>query len=159
MLARRKPKELPATVNLETDHEPEAGPLAWEAVFKCQRSPVLRSELIGALMGGTVLQVERLPVGLLADAVLLATAAREHCEAEIVDDYRALLTRVEETFVRGDFSARVCDTTFLNKVSAILRGFGPFDDPYHLETRCVPELVRWYLAQPSLPAYFMSGEL
>ena len=125
---------------------------AWELVFAAQRRPVLRSELVTALIQGTQLPVERLPTEALADAVLLATAAREHCGAEIVVDYPALLSRMEDTFTRPDFCTRVCDTAFINKVSHVCwHGSSPF---VCVEQQCVPVLVEWLLNQDQVPEYF-----
>lgn len=153
---KTQPKTIEAEPFTNPTPEPEAErkPLAWEVVFRCQRSPVYRSEMVTALMAGTAIPVERLPVAMLADAVLMATACREHCAAEVVDDYQLLINRMEETFSRADYSARVSDTTFLTKVSSILMGYQPFVD---LETDCVPALAAWYLAQVSVPSYFVVG--
>jgi hypothetical protein len=125
---------------------------AWEAVFSCQRHPVYRSQLITALMAGTALNAEAVPVGALPDALLLCTAARAHCEAEVVDDYPALVRRMEETFKRPDFTARLCDTAFLSKVSGICWGWG--EEFINAEDQCVPLLVRWLLEQDAVPEYF-----
>lgn len=117
-------------------------PRCWESFFMCQPSPVLRSQLLTALMAGTVLEAECVPTSALLDVVLLATAAREHCNAEIVDDYEALLQRTRDEWNRPDWTTRVFDSIYANKANQILQGRTEF----HSECEYVPRMVAWYLA-------------
>jgi hypothetical protein len=126
-------------------------PRCWESFFKCQSSPVFRSQLLAGLMAGTKLEVARIPTSTLVDAVLLATAARTYCDAEIVDDYQNLLDRARDAWRAPDWTTRVFDSLHLNKADFILtHGQTEFvctEDEY------IPAMVRWYLGQDA-PAYF-----
>jgi hypothetical protein len=122
----------------------------WETFFKCQRSPVLRSQILAALMCGTPFTVDKLPVAALPDVALLATASRGYCEAEIVDDYAALLGRVEEEWRRSEWTCRAFDSSHLNCLDFICKGTREF---VALEDAYIPALVRWVLAQ-EVPQYF-----
>ena len=117
-------------------------PRCWEYFFMCQLNPVLRSQVLTALMAGTVLEVKRVPTSTLLDVVLLATAAREHCESEVVDDYEALLQRTRDEWNRPDWTTRVFDSLYANKANYILQGSTTF----HSESAYVPSMVAWYLA-------------
>jgi hypothetical protein len=68
----------------------------WDIFFRCQRYPILRSQVLVALMAGTVTPTERVPVAALLDVFVLATAARERVDADIVDNYAELERRVRE---------------------------------------------------------------
>lgn len=126
--------------------------LSWETFFSCQRSPVYRSQLIVSLMAGVQLVVEKLPNGMLLDVLLVATASREKHDAEIVDDYQALLERIEEAWRKPDWTCRVFDSIHCMWANCILQGRGKeFDDH---DVQYIPELVGWYLAQDSVPDYF-----
>ena len=123
----------------------------WKQFFMCQPNPVLRSQLLAALMAGQVLQVERLPVAVLQDAVLLAMAARNYCEAEVVDDYAALLQRTRDEWRRPDFTHALMDQTHGYWVDAIVeRGASSFDN---YEEQYIPEMTAWFLAHDA-PSYF-----
>lgn len=128
--------------------------LCWESFFRCQRSPVLRSEVLTALLSGSRLEVLRLPTSLLLDVLLLATAAREECNAEIVDDYESLRSRVAEEWKRPDWSTRVFDQLHANKASCILHGQTEF---VCLEDAYIPGMVAWYLGQ-EVPKDFVEAE-
>lgn len=121
--------------------------LCWESFFACQHSPIIRSTLLTCLMAGTVLQVERIPASALLDAVLLATAARK-MEAEIVDDYDALLSRAEEVWSKPDFTHKVMDNTHGRWANCIIKGQRDFFD----EEQYIPRMVEWYCGQ-EVPKY------
>lgn len=126
-------------------------PKCWESFFRCQPNPVLRSQLLASLLDKTPLVVARIPTVALLDAVLLATAARSHCEAEIVDDYQALLDRTNETWRAPDWTSKVFSSIHGAKADFILtQGAVEFlaaEDAY------IPEMVQWYLGQAA-PQYF-----
>lgn len=124
--------------------------MLWESFFSCQRSPVLRSQLLACLMAGQVLEVERLPAAALPDACLIATAAREYHEAEVVDDYARLLTRTDEVWRQSDWTCRTFDSPHLSWLDFILKGLREFDDPTE---RYIPDFVAWALGQ-EVPVYF-----
>ena len=125
----------------------------WETFFYCQRSPVLRSQLLMALMCGTVLEVDRVPVKALMDAVLLAFTARLYCSAEIVDDWARLLERTLEVWDARDPDRRtaVFDQTHLSTGFYIL--YGKTDQFCCYEDRYIPDMVGAYLLQDP-PTYF-----
>jgi hypothetical protein len=133
------------------DASPTGRRLCWEDFFRCQRSPVLRSQLLTALMAGTPLVVDRLPSASLLDVVLLATAARNHCDAEIVDDYAALLQRARDEWAAPGWTALVFDQQHGNKANYILQGSDWFDNH---EESYIPDMVAWYLRQTDAPAVF-----
>jgi hypothetical protein len=126
-------------------------PVCWEAFFRCQRSPLFRSQLLMALLSGTTIQVDHLPITMLLDVVLLATAARGYCEAEIVDDYGSLVAKVREVWDRPDYTARVFDSIHGLAANFIVyhgrRKFACFEEEY------IPIMVGWYLRHES-PNYF-----
>ena len=123
---------------------------AWKTFFACQRSPVLRSQVLLALMAGTPFEVERLPVAALPDVALLATASRSYCEAEIVDDYAALLRRVEEEWGAPDWTCKRFDSPHLCCLDFILKGTTEF---VAAEDLYISELTQWLLDQEA-PSYF-----
>lgn len=123
---------------------------SWTVFFRDQRSPFLRSQLITALMSGHALEVERLPTATLADAVMLSMTARCYHEAEIIDDYQALLSKTNEVWKDPMWTRRTFDQFHLGAVSFILMGSTEFvchEDKY------VPGLVGWLLEQEP-PDYF-----
>lgn len=122
----------------------------WETFFRDQRSPLLRSQLITALMSGHPLEVDRLPTATLLDAVLLAMTTRNYFEAEIIDDYDALLRRTNEKWKDPMWTRRTFDQTHSNAASFILMGSKEFtchEDLY------IPALVKWLLEHEP-PTYF-----
>lgn len=126
----------------------------WELFFRDQRSPVLRSQLITALMSGHQLEVERLPVAVLLDVVLLSMTTRNYLDAEVVDDYQLLLNRTEEKWKDPMWTCRVFDQTHTNAAGFILRGSDKFvctEDMY------IPSLVEWLLEHE--PPQYFSEEL
>jgi hypothetical protein len=125
-------------------------PLCWESFFRCQRSPMLRSQLLTALMAGTQLIMERVPTVSLLDALLLATATRYYCEAEIVDDYDGLVARTSETWKRPDWSTKTFSSVHANVANFILLGTKEFNCA---EDAYIPAMASWYLAQDP-PEYF-----
>lgn len=138
-------------------HEPESfvpaqqGP-DWPRFFYCSRSPVLRSQLLTALLAGTPLTAERLPTTALADAVLLCEGARRYHAAEVVDDFAGLCRRVEEKWAEPAWTTRVFDQLYLNAVGFVTR----FRSDCALEmpeTGWIPEMVGWYL-EHGVPEYF-----
>lgn len=123
----------------------------WSFFFSCQRNPILRSQVLTALMAGVPLEIARLPTEVLLDVVLIATATREFHEAEVVDSYDELLTLTEEAWKRPDWTTKVFDSIHCNWADSILnRGRRDFDSP---ETKYVPSLVGWYLTHDA-PVYF-----
>ena len=126
-------------------------PRCWESFFRCQPSPIFRSQLLAGLMAGTKLEVARIPTVTLLDAVLLATAARAHCEAEIVDDYQQLLDRTNDAWRAPDWTTKVFSSIHGGKANFILtqgrQEFVSAEDAY------IPEMVEWYLNQDA-PRYF-----
>lgn len=123
----------------------------WNLFFRDQRSPVLRSQLITALMSGHPLEVERLPTRTLLDAVLLAMTARNYFESEIIDDYNALLRRTDTAWKDPLWTKRTFDQLHMGVCDFILRGateFKCYEDMY------IPELVRWMLENEP-PQYFV----
>jgi hypothetical protein len=122
----------------------------WEFFFRDQRSPLLRSQIVTALMAGRQLEVERLPPASLLDAVVLASAARVYHEAEIIDDFNALLRRTDEAWKDPQWTCRTFDQTHRNVADFIIRGlteFVAYEDLY------IPELTKWLLEHDP-PEYF-----
>jgi hypothetical protein len=123
----------------------------WMQFFKCQTSPVLRSQLVTALLSGRLLEAERVPSQVLLDLALLSTASRQECNAEIVDDYRVLLRRVSREWGAPDWTARRMWSIHAATADFIVLGAEvTFEDP---EVRYLPALVAWYLNQ-DVPRYF-----
>ena len=126
----------------------------WEVFFRDQRAPVLRSQLITALMAGHALEVERLPTATLLDAVLLASTTRNYLDAEIIDDFPALLSRTDNAWKSPDWSCRVFSQMHMNAADFILQGrtrFAANEDQY------IPDFVEQVLA--SDPPEYFSEEL
>lgn len=123
----------------------------WEFFFRQQRSPLTRSQLITALMSGHQLEVERLPVGALLDAVVLASTTRVYHEAEVVDDFHALLRRTDAAWKDPLWTCRTFDQTHCNVASFIIMAgkteFTAWEDLY------IPDLVGWLLEHDP-PEYF-----
>src|ERR1700733_8017072 len=123
----------------------------WSLFFRCQRNPILRSQLVAALLVGTPLEVDRLPSAALLDAVLLATASRAYCESEIVDDYTALLRRTDEEWRRPDWTSKVFDSIHTGTANFILHGSTEF---VCVEEQYIPTMVQDYL-QGAMPNCFV----
>lgn len=143
----RKPQANPRT---STESQMTETEQEWEVFFSCQRHPILRSQLITAMMSGTVLDADRVPTGLLLDALLIATAARTDHNAEVVNTYDALVTRVREEWSKPDWTCRVFSSQHANKANWILQGQVEFccaEDVY------IPQYVGWLLQQDA-PAYW-----
>lgn len=143
-------KPVPRAQVVEGLEEPQK-PLCWETFFQCQRSPVLRSQLLAALLNGTRLVVERLPQSALLDAVLLGFAARVYCEAEIVDNWAELLRRTEEEWERPDWTCRIFDSIHTSAANNIVKG--QVSNFTCVEEQYIPDMVQWYL-EHDLPEYF-----
>ena len=124
----------------------------WEVFFRQQRSPLLRSQLITAVMAGKQFETDRLPKAALADAVLLSMAARNYVEAEIVDDYPALLRRTDETWKEPDWTCKVFDQSHTGTVDFIVRGVTTTRFTC-AEDAPIPGLVEWLLDH-DCPDYF-----
>jgi len=125
----------------------------WETFFRCQRSPVLRSQMLTVLMAGTPLEAERVPVSSLLDAVLIAFAARMYCQAEIVDDFKMLCERTEEEWRHPEWNlhGRLLDSLHANAANFIINhGINSFSCG---EEQYIPSMVRWYLDH-ECPTYF-----
>jgi hypothetical protein len=123
----------------------------WEVFFRDQKSPLLRSQLITALMSGHQLEVERLPTATLLDAVLLSMSARSYSEAEIVDDYNALLRRTDAAWKDPMWTRRTFDQTHMNAADFIITcGSSEFTC---VEDEYIPDLVHWLLEHDP-PEYF-----
>lgn len=101
-------------------------------------------------MSGHQLETERLPNGALLDVVVLSMATRNYLEAEVIDDYTALLTRTERVWKDPLWTRRMFDQTHMNAASFILMGKAEFTSA---EDLYVPELVEWILDQEP-PVYF-----
>jgi hypothetical protein len=125
-------------------------PKPWELFFKCQRHPVLRSQLLTSLMAGTRFEAERLPTSTLLDAVLIAAAARQEHNAEVIDNYQALLDRTETAWSAPNWCAQVFSSIHGRWADRILKGTQGFDTP---EEKYIPAMVGWYLEQDP-PEYF-----
>lgn len=155
--ATKKRQALPAARASEAGPDDLPGPAlprrsAWELFFACQRNPVVRSQLITGLMAGTKLQFERVPTVALLDAVLLCTAAREFCAAEIIDDYEELLSRTKAEWERPEHTHRDFDSQHGRWAGCIVfHGARDFETP---EERYVPGFVSWLLSQDA-PEYFV----
>lgn len=123
----------------------------WETFFMCQRYPVLRGQLITTIMAGKPLEVARINKHMLLDVVLLATACREQCNAEIVDDFQRLLDRTEEEWRKPDWTCKVFSQLHADWANNIInhgtRHFESFEAWY------VPTLAQWLL-EHDVPNYF-----
>lgn len=126
----------------------------WTVFFRCQRHPILRSQLIVALIAGQQLTVARVPTALLLDLFVMATAAREFHDAEIVDSYDELVTVVKEIWNSPEYTAARMDQQHSNLASSILfldsEVKSIFERP---EDRYVPALVAAYLEMEAVPVY------
>lgn len=143
MAKKKQQKPVPVT-------RPVNAAPCWDIFFRDQRSPVLRSQLITALMSGHPLEVDRLPAAALLDVVLISMAARNYHEAEIIDDYNALLRRTDETWKDPMWTRRTFDQTHMAVADFIIRGTNEFkcsEDLY------IPNLVQWFLENDP-PSYF-----
>lgn len=69
--------------------------------------PASAAAIMLALAGGTPLQTDRLPVDALPAVVLLATCGLRVYGQQIVDDYVALLRRMEHIIVTSDVTRTV----------------------------------------------------
>jgi hypothetical protein len=146
-VAKRKQQNKPVVV--EQPRVVDRAP-GWAIFFRDQRSPFLRSQLITALMAGKQLEVERLPTSTLLDVVILSMAARNYHDAEIIDDYNALLRRTDDAWKDPMWTRRIFDQTHMNVADFILRGateFVCYEDQY------IPALVSWLLEHDP-PTYF-----
>jgi hypothetical protein len=123
----------------------------WDFFFRDQRSPVLRSMLVVALMAGKAWEVDRLPTDAMLDAVLLSCACRANHTAEVVDDFEALLRRTSEVWKSPMWTRKTFDQVHSCTASFIVlqgtSGFGNFEERY------IPDLAGWYLARDA-PKYF-----
>lgn len=127
------------------DNEAEIQPVhAWEVFFRCQRHPMLRHQVLMALMAGTPLIVDRLQKPMLLDVLIIANVTREYFEAEIVDDFQALKERVEEEWAKPDWSCRVFSSQHANWANWILKGEVRAKNREELY---IPDMVGWYLDQ------------
>lgn len=122
----------------------------WDTFFRDQRNPVLRSQLITALMAGKQLELDRLPAAVLLDVVLMSMTTRNYFEAEIIDDYEGLLRRTEEKWRDPLWCCKVFDQRHSCTASFILMGTKEFKCP---EDQYIPDLVQWYLEHDP-PLYF-----
>jgi len=106
-------------------------------------------------MAGVKLQAARLPSTALLDAVLIATAARNHCDAEVVDDYQVLVDRIAEAWRAPDWTARVFDSIHAKAADDIVtRGATEF---VCAEDQYIDGMVAWYLRQD--PPHYFKREL
>lgn len=145
MSRKSKPETKPTAPQPARDRAP-----CWETFFRDQRSPMLRSQLITALMSGHKLEVERLPRAALLDAVLLSMTTRSYYSAEIIDDYNALLRRTDDVWKEPMWTRRVFDQYHISAADFIVRGAEEFTC---LEDKYVPALVGWFLEHEP-PEYF-----
>ena len=136
--------------------EPLAQPTPyWVRFFRCQRSIMLRSQLVTALMAGTPLEAARAPAGALLDALLIALAARTRCDAEVVDDWVGLVTRAAEKWADPLTTSRTLDQVHADKASILCWRRGEDDGGLFAgpEVAYVPAMVaQWIDAEP--PRYF-----
>ena len=141
---KRKSKTVVAELS-SSEHAPY-----WEVFFSRQRNPFLRSQLITALMAGKTLEIERLPRPVLLDVVMLAAATRYYLDAEIIDDYNALLRHTDTEWKDPLWTARTFDQMHCSTADFVLRGAEEF---VCAEDQYVPELANFYL-QHDPPVYF-----
>lgn len=146
---KQKKSKVPVTKSPAPVRAADVAP-HWEFFFRDQRSPILRSQLITALMTGHLLEVERLPTTALLDAVLLSMTTRNYLDAEIIDDYNALLRRTDEKWRDPMWTRRTFDQVHTNAASFILMGASEF---VSAEDLYIPDLVDWFL-QHEPPTYF-----
>jgi hypothetical protein len=147
-------KAAPIVVRTAVQTEPPAQtrPKCWESFFLCQPNPVLRSELLTALLAGTKLEVQRVPVVSLLDTVMLAFATRTYCNAEIIDDFKALCERAEEEWRKPEWTTRVFDSLHANAANYVInhgmQEFAGYEEQY------IPVMAAWYLDH-TIPEYFV----
>jgi hypothetical protein len=122
----------------------------WESFFRCQKSPILRSQMLTTLMAGTPLQMEHLPMASLLDALLLAFTARTYCEAELIDDYEGLKRRTDDTWKRADWTTKMFDSIHVRAANFIILGS---EELAACEEAYIPTMVAWYLGH-DVPQYF-----
>lgn len=127
----------------------------WDFFFKCQRSPILRSQLLTALMAGTPLEIDRVPRAALLDALLLATVSRQYHEAEIVDDYQGLVRRADESWRDPQFTHATMDQIHGGTISFLCYGYDI--DLTTVETNYIAGMVGSVLR--SEPPVYFSKEL
>jgi hypothetical protein len=143
---KRKP------IDVDEEREPGVAEKCWETFFRCQPNPIIRSQLLTALLAGSTIQVDRVPTVALQDVLMLALGARKYCDAEIVDSWQNLKERVFDVWARPDFTHRMMDQTHCLWCSAVVhRGAEEF---LNSEERYVPAMVAWYLGHAS-PSYFV----
>lgn len=101
------------------------------------------------------MSVEDLPVRMLPDVLLFATAARGYYKVEIVDDYERLRSRVEEEWNKEGYSAQKFDQLHKGWCGSVVNGSrNDFDEA---DVAYIPGLVKWYLDH-SIPDYFEREE-
>jgi hypothetical protein len=149
MSKKKQQKKQEPVVTVPQSKPVEQAP-CWKIFFRDQRSPFLRSQLITALMTGHPFEVERLPASSLLDVVLLSMTARNYHEAEIIDDYNALLRRADELWKDPMWTRKVFDQTHMGAADFIIRGMTEF---LCYEDQYVPDLVGWFLEHEP-PVYF-----
>jgi hypothetical protein len=141
-----KPVAVPAPLLFE-DKAPY-----WAFFFQRQRSPFLRSQIMTALMAGQPFELDRLPPAVLLDVLMLATACRYYLEAEVIDDYPALLRRVNDVWKDPLFTHRVFDQVHMSTASMLaIHGLEKLEE---VEVRYIPSLAEWVL-QHDPPTYFL----
>jgi hypothetical protein len=106
------------------------------------------------MMAGTVVETERCSEASLADFLLMAFTSRVYHEAEVVDDYEALLTRIREVWSRSEFTHHVFDSTHLRAAAYIaFQNCEEFSCP---EEDYISALIGgWFEVDP--PEYFKKG--
>jgi hypothetical protein len=123
----------------------------WDFFFRDQRSATLRSMLVASIMAGRPLEMERLPAGALLDVVLLGCACRVVHQAEVVDDWEALLRRTNEEWKNPLWTRKTFDQVHSGTASFIaLQGRSEF---LNFEESYIPDLAGWILAHEP-PEYF-----
>jgi len=126
-------------------------PRCWESFFQCQKSPILRSQMLTVLMAGTPLESEHVPTAALLDALLLAFTARTYCEVELIDDYEDLKRRTDDTWKRADWTTKVFDSIHACAANFIILGS---EELAAAEEAYIPTMVSWYLGH-DVPQYFV----
>ena len=146
-----KPEPYVATIATEDDIATGRTRKCWETFFYEQKNPVLRSQMLTALMAGTQLEAERVPKASLLDALLLTYAARRYCEAEIVDDFQVLVDRTKEEWDRPTRTTKIFSNSHANAAAFIVyRGSRDLDDCEH---QYFLRMMEWYLGH-DCPEYF-----
>jgi len=101
-------------------------------------------------MAGKQMEVERLPAASLLDVVVMSSATRNYHEAEIIDDFHALLRRTSDAWKSPTWCRKTFDQTHANAASFILMGLTEF---VTLEDSYIPDLAGWLLEHDP-PEYF-----